>query len=56
MYLRQQNLFDQMYVVLSPGDWIKVDSNKKNSFVWRTGNFLLNIVSDIGENVYLTQF
>lgn len=53
MYLIQQNVFDQMYVILSLGHWIKVDSNKKNSFVWRTGNFLLNIVSDVGENVYL---
>lgn len=56
MYLIQQSVFDQMYVILSSAHWIKVDSNKKNSFVWRTGNFLLNIVSDIGENVYLTQF
>lgn len=44
-----------MYLILSQGHWIKVDSAKKNSLVWRTGRFLLNNVSGIGEDVYQTQ-
>lgn len=55
MYLIQQNVFDQMCLILYPGHWIKVDSDKKNSLVSRTGKFLLNSVSGIGEDVHQTQ-